>query len=113
MPSGIGAFLFGMAFLALDLLLLLPLLVLLVLHLFRKRTPWTPGVLGLMVSLTVVTLGAGGAFAGAEYAGEVSDEYLIFWAPALLVTAMVGGVVTGLSARRGRPGAGGSSAREA
>jgi hypothetical protein len=95
--DGIGAFLAGLAFLGLGALLLLALGVFVVVLLAQKRSPLkSGGVLGLTISVAMIGISAAGSFAAAEYAATVADDYLLVWAPGLLLVALVSGVLTGL-----------------
>ena len=108
--DGVGSFLAGLVFLALAGFLLLPLLGLVAFHLFRRDAPWTPAVLGLLVSIVVLGTCAVLIMAGAEYAPSGTDDTFFLWGPGGLLLSLLCGIGVGLLARGRRPPPGAGAA---
>jgi len=97
--DGLVSALVGISFVGFAAFLLLPIGGLVLWHVLAKRKPWTPSVLGLVVSMAIFGVCGGGVMVGAEYAGLATDNLIFVWAPAVVFGGVSGGVVAGLFAR--------------
>jgi hypothetical protein len=103
--DGIGAYIAGLAFVAIDMGLLVLLVLAIIVQLVRRKSLWNGVVLGLVVSIAMYAISAAGSFAASDYAATPSEKYFLFWAPSLLFFDLMAGVVSGVLVHRTRSGA--------
>ncbi len=101
--EGLLSTMVAVGFFAVAALLLLVTVGIVIVRRLRGEKASSAGVLAFLVSIVVFVLGGAGALTGVAWIAKETDDAIVFWGPAVVLLALIGGFVSWLLAGRVEP----------